>query len=62
MLSKLGKVEYHTQSGMPSSTFEIIMSADGKLAGLEQRGSSFGRAPAEIGKEILDHALKVYPY
>lgn len=56
------KVKYDCQSGSPSNEFEIIISTDGSKAELGKRDSRFGRAPSEIGKEILDHALKVFPY
>ena len=51
-------VEYHSQGGEPSRTYEVVINADGH-AGLAQRGMPFGSTAAEVGKEILKHGLQV---
>jgi hypothetical protein len=53
-------VEYHSQSGDSSKTFEITINSDGH-AGFGAHGMPYCLAAADAGKEIMKHVLKLYP-
>ena len=53
-------LEYHSQSGDPSKTFEITRNSDGH-AGFGAHGMPFCLAADDVGKEIMKHVLKLYP-
>jgi hypothetical protein len=53
-------LEYHSQSGDPSKTFEITINSDGH-PGFGAHGMPFCLAADDVGKEIMKHVLKLYP-